>query len=325
MRVAVVIPCYKVKNKIKNVIEQIDPIVQRIYVIDDKCPENSGKFVSESIVDDRVKVIYHETNLGVGGAVVTGYKQAIADQFDIVVKIDGDGQMDPSIIDVFLAPILEKRYDYAKGNRFYKIEDVQKMPAIRIVGNAVLSFFSKISTGYWHVFDPTNGYTAISVECLKVLDLDKVDKRYFFESDLLFRLSIVGALVKDVPMKAIYEDEKSNLRIKKIIIPFIFGHCLNFYKRVVYDYFLRDFSLASLSLVFSILLLTFGTVFGAYEWIFSIQRDTPATSGTVMLAALPIIIGSQLFLNFLSYDISKSNYKNNASFPLKGFLSGNNI
>lgn len=325
MRVAVVIPCYKVKRKIGAVIEKIGPIVHRIYVVDDNCPENSGKFISETICDDRIKVIFHEKNLGVGGAVITGYKQAILDQFEIVVKIDGDGQMDPEIIDIFLAPIQERRYDYAKGNRFYKIEDVKKMPTIRIVGNAILSFFSKISTGYWHIFDPTNGYTAISVECLKVVDLDKVSRRFFFESDLLFRLSIVGAMVKDVPMRAIYEDEESSLKIKKIIIPFIFGHCSNFYKRVIYDYFLRDFSLATLSLVTSILFIAFGVIFGAYQWIFSFKSEIPATSGTVMLAALPIIIGSQLFLNFLNYDISKSNYKKSATFPIKGPESGNNF
>lgn len=325
MKIAVVIPCYKVKTKIKNVIEQIGPIVDCIYVIDDKCPDHSGKFVQETIFDDRVKVIFHESNQGVGGAVITAYKQAISDQFDIVVKIDGDGQMDPAIINVFLAPILERRYDYTKGNRFYKIEDVQKMPLIRIAGNAILSFFSKISTGYWHIFDPTNGYTAISVECLKAIDLDKVSKRYFFESDLLFRLSIVGATVKDVPMKAIYDDEESSLKIKKIIVPFILGHCANLYKRLVYDYFLRDFSLASLSLVSSILLIAFGTFFGAYHWIFSFQQNTPATSGTVMLAALPIIIGSQFFLHFLSYDISKSNYKLSATFPIKRLAIENNF
>ena len=318
MLTSVVIPCYRVKAKILGVIRSIGPEVQRIYVIDDKCPEFSGQYVLENINDPRVKVIFHSENQGVGGAVVTGYKCAIEEEMDIVVKVDGDGQMDVKFIPMFISPIVAFQFDYTKGNRFYKLDDVKKMPLIRLFGNAVLSFFNKFSTGYWHLFDPTNGYTAISVACIKNLDLDKLSKRYFFESDLLFRLSIIGANVNDIPMKAVYDDEQSSLRISRIILPFIKGHIENFLKRLFYDYILRDFSIATISLFLGLVLTFFGTIFGSYHWYIAVSSHTIATSGTVMLAALPIIIGTQLILNFLNYDISKSRSRNRATFYNKG-------
>lgn len=317
MKVSVVIPCYKVKSKILSVIEAIGDEVVRIYVVDDKCPESSGQFVKENSFDPRVQVLFHEKNLGVGGAVTTGYKAAIHEGMDIVVKIDGDGQMNPKLLHSFISPILAQQYDYTKGNRFYRLGDVQQMPIIRLFGNAVLSFFNKVSTGYWHLFDPTNGYTAISVACLKNLELDKVSQRYFFESDLLFRLGIIGANVKDIPMKAVYDDEESNLKIQKIILPFLKGHIENYLKRLFYDYVLRDFSIATVSLVAGVSLTTFGTIFGIYHWCKAIEEHSAASSGTVMLAALPVIIGTQLVLNYLNYDINKSRSKSRATFSIK--------
>ena len=317
MKISVVIPSYKVKSKILGVLEKIGPEVERIYIVDDKCPESSGDFVKANSKDPRVLVLYHEKNQGVGGAVITGYKKAIEEDMDIVVKIDGDGHMYPDLLYTFTTPIEAHQYDYTKGNRFYRIDDVKKMPIIRLLGNTALSFVTKASTGYWQLFDPTNGYTAISVECLRNLDLDKTSKRYFFESDLLFRLNIVGANIKDIPMTAIYEDEESNLKISKILFPFIKGHTKNFIKRILYDYFLRDFSLATVTLVFGILFLIFGVSFGTFHWIKALNEHTVATSGTVMLAALPVIIGTQLILSFINYDISKSGSRHRATFEIK--------
>lgn len=317
MNIAVVIPSYKVKNKILDVIKEIGPEISKIYVVDDKCPEKTGEFVISNVLDPRVKVLFNEVNQGVGGAVVRGYNEAILEKMDVVVKIDGDGQMNPKLISNFTLPIILHQADYAKGNRFFRYEDVNKMPIIRLLGNTVLSFLNKVSTGYWQLFDPTNGFTAISVPCLESLDLEKVSKRYFFESDLLFRLGIIGACVKDVPMKAIYEDEESNLKIRNILIPFLKGHIRNFTKRITYDYFVRDFSVATISLVTGIPLIIFGFLFGFWHWYTAVSEHVGATSGTVMLAALPIIIGTQLVLNFLNYDMSKSKNNGVATFALR--------
>lgn len=303
--IGVVIPCYKVKKHILGVIEKIGGSVAKIYVVDDKCPESSGSYVLENCLDKRVEVIFNNENQGVGGAVISGYRASLADNMDIVVKIDGDGQMDPYLIDDFVNPILKELSDYTKGNRFYDIEGLRGMPKIRIFGNAVLSFMTKFSSGYYNIFDPTNGYTAISAFALKRLNFDKLSRRYFFESDILFRLNIINAKVVDVPMVAVYEDEESNLNIKKIIIPFLKGHIRNASKRIFYNYFLRDFSVASIELIGGVSLTTFGVLYGFFSWYKSIFHNELASSGTVMLSALPIILGMQLFIGFYQADIER--------------------
>jgi glycosyltransferase involved in cell wall biosynthesis len=301
--IAAVIPSFKVKNSILKVIEGIGPEVHLIYVIDDCCPDGSGDFVEQFCRDPRVTVVRHTSNQGVGGAVMTGYKSAMEAGADIMIKLDGDGQMDPALIKNFIAPILRKEADYTKGNRFYDLETLKSMPSARLFGNAVLSFMTKFSSGYYHVFDPTNGYTAISATAARMLPLSKISRRYFFESDILFRLNTIGAVVTDIPMAAVYGDEISNLHIRKILFPFLKGHFLNFSKRVFYNYFLRGFSIATLELVVGLVMLIFGTLFGLQAWYFSSAHANVASSGTVMLSALPIILGVQLLLSFLHYDI----------------------
>jgi glycosyltransferase involved in cell wall biosynthesis len=301
--VAVVIPCYRVVPTVLEVLRQVGPEANRIYCIDDACPEQSGRHIEKQCRDPRVKVICHQKNQGVGGATITGFRAALADGAEIVVKIDGDGQMDPALLPRFLNPILAGRADYCKGNRFFSVESVQSMPAIRLLGNALLSFISKLSSGYWNIFDPTNGYVAIHSRVLAELPLDKIHQRYFFESDMLFRLNTIGAVVEDVPMKARYADEYSSLRIGRVLLPFLFNHARNFGKRIVYNHFLRNFSAASVELAFGLASLLFGVVFGAVRWWHSFQTGVPVTAGTVMLAALPVILGSQLLLSFLNYDV----------------------
>lgn len=301
--IAVVIPCYKVTKHIKAVIDQIPANVDKIYVVDDCCPEKSGDYIQENCTDSRLHILRHEENAGVGGAMITGYKQAIHDNMDIVIKIDGDGQMDPALIPVFIDPIISGEADYTKGNRFYNLEEIHQMPKIRLVGNAVLSLLNKLSSGYWDIFDPTNGYTAIHADALKRIPFDKLSNRYFFESDMLFRLNIIRAKVVDVAMDAKYGDEESNLKIKTIIGDFLGKHVKNIIKRIFYNYFLRDMSVASIELALGILLLMFGSIFGIYHWIHSIRYEVYTSTGTVMLAVLPVIIGIQFLLSFLAFDI----------------------
>jgi dolichol-phosphate mannosyltransferase len=299
---AVVIPCFKVRAHILNVIAGIGPEVDAIYVVDDACPDASGALVERDVQDPRVTVLYHEVNQGVGGATVTGMRRAIADGAKIIVKMDGDGQMDPAMLPVLIETVRSGEADHAKGNRFFDPGGLADMPAVRLIGNAGLSFLAKLSTGYWQSFDPTNGYFAIHAEVARRLPLHKIHKRYFFETDLLFRLSTLRARVVDVPMPAIYGEETSNLRIGQILLPFLAGHLRNVFKRVGYNYFLRDFNIASLELMASIVLISFGLAFGLANW----SSDEAATAGTVMLAGLPLILGVQLLLAFVGYDIQSS-------------------
>lgn len=302
--VDVVIPAYRVKDQILDVLIRMPDLVRKIYVVDDACPDGSGDHVEAQCRDSRVIVLRNNSNLGVGGAVLTGYSAALKNGADIVIKVDGDGQMDPSLIYKFVAPIAEGRADYTKGNRFFDIRALTKMPVLRLIGNAGLSFMSKFSTGYWNIFDPTNGYTAIGRSALSHLPLEKISKRYFFETDILFRLNSIRAVVRDVPMDAVYGDEKSSLRIGRALPEFAFKHGINLVKRIFYNYFLRDFSIASVELVLGSIALGFGTTFGLHEWHLSISTGEPSTAGTVMISALSLIMGMQFLLAFLAHDIS---------------------
>lgn len=297
------IPSFRVTDHILEVLKNIGPEVERIYVIDDACPDKSGEFVKKNSTDKRVQVLFHETNQGVGGAVVTGYIAALADNADVVVKVDGDGQMDPGLILTIAKPVLEGNADYSKGNRFDSLEDLFSMPKARIFGNAVLSLWSKLSSGYWNITDPTNGFTAIHRKALEAIQLDKLRKTYFFESDLLFRLSIVNAVVMDVPMVSVYGNEKSNLKIRKVIFEFPWRHTVNLHKRIFYKYYLREWSVASFELPIGIGLTIFGAWFGLARYFEASGAGQATTAGQVTLSALALILGVQLLLSFLAYDV----------------------
>jgi dolichol-phosphate mannosyltransferase len=303
--VAVVIPCYRASATLANVISRIGQEVWRIYCVDDASPDRTIEAIEAATrMDPRVRLIGRAQNGGVGAAVVDGIKAALADGAQIIVKIDSDGQMNPAFIPQFIAPIASGESDYVKGNRFFELDRVLKMPPLRLVGNAGLSFLTKLSTGYWDVFDPTNGYVAIHAEVARLLPLDRLHQRYFFESDLLFRLSTIRARVVELPLETVYESEESHLSELRCFITFPFLHGRNFLKRLFYNFFLRSFSTASLSIVGGIVLLAFAVIFGGLHWVDSIRTGEPATAGTVMLSALPLLASVQLLLNFLAQDVA---------------------
>jgi len=302
-KIAVVIPCYRVRKHVLGVLASIGPEVSSIYCVDDACPDGSGELVEAECSDPRVRVLRHEMNGGVGAATLSGYYAAVLEGADVIVKIDGDGQMDPALIGQFVEPILKGSADYVKGNRFFDLEDHHGMPALRLFGNASLSFLNKLSSGYWNIFDPTNGYTAIHATVARRLLDRPIARRYFFESDMLFHLYLMRAVVADMPMRARYGDERSSLQVHKILLPFFARHLRNAVKRISIQYFLRDFSLASIEFALGMLTFLFGTAFGLTAWVQSINSQEPATAGTVMVAALPVIVGIQLILNAVNYDI----------------------
>ncbi len=303
--VAVVIPSYKVREHIEKVVRELGPEVDRIYVVDDCCPQSSGDFV-ESLGLRRVVVLRHQENQGVGGAVVTGYRRASEDGFRVIVKIDGDGQMDARQIPALVAPILSGSADYTKGNRLFDLSYVRSMPPVRLFGNAALSFINKMVSGYWGVMDPTNGFTALHGALVPFLPLDKLAKRYFFESDMLFHLGTLRAVVRDVPIPAIYGNEVSNLRVGRTLREFPTQYAIRFLKRIFFTYFLRDFNAGSFAFLAGFPLFVFGVCFGVWAWMHAAAAGSVASSGTVMLAALPFAVGVQLLIGFLAFDVSNS-------------------
>jgi glycosyltransferase involved in cell wall biosynthesis len=301
--IAVVIPCYRVRQQILGVLSAIGPECDAVYVIDDGCPEHSGALVEAECRDPRVRVIHHDRNQGVGAATLTGYRAAIADGAELIVRLDGDGQMDPALIPRLVQPILDGEADYTKGNRFFDLEGLRPMPAIRLFGNSLLSFASKLSSGYWDIFDPNNGFTAIHAAVIRQIPMEKLSQGWFFESDILFRLGIVRAVVRDVPMPARYGDESSSLVVRRVIGEFALKHLVNTAKRIIYNYYLRNFNMASIEIALGLVFVFAGTWFGAARWAAGSQAGVPSTSGTVMLAALPVIVGVQFVLAFLNYDL----------------------
>ena len=274
-----------------------------IVIVDDCCPQDTGAFVSATITDERVIVEKTARNLGVGGAMKIGYKRALAEGCEIIAKIDGDGQLDPKLLPLFIAPIAAGKADYTKGNRFFSLESLRQMPWVRLFGNAVLSFVTKASTGYWNLMDPTNGYTAIHSNVLRLLPLHKIADRYFFETDMLFRLNTLRACVVEVPMRAIYQSEGSNLRISSACLMFPKEHIIRFCKRIFYSYFLRDFNLCSLQLITGCLFVLGGAIFGGYHWILGEFSGRATPTGTIMISVLPIILGFEMLLSASSYDV----------------------
>ncbi len=235
---------------------------------------------------------------------MTGYRRALAEQADIVVKIDGDGQMDPALIPAFVRPLAAGLADYAKGNRFFWLDGLAEMPHLRLFGNAVLSFIAKLATGYWNLMDPTNGYTAIHRTALAALPLSRIDRRYFFESDMLFRLYTIRAVALDVPMRAHYGTETSSLSVRRAAVSFPLLYANRLAKRFFYAYVLRDFNAGSAATVLGALLVFAGAAFGAVKWLASYASGVPSTTGSVMLAAIPLLLGGHLLISAFNYDIA---------------------
>lgn len=302
-KIGVVIPAFRVKNQILHVLNSLDKAITHICVVDDACPEGSGKYVENNCDDDRVVVLYNQNNAGVGGAVKEGYRYFLEHEVDVVIKIDGDGQMDSRLIPQLVTPILNGEADYTKGNRFYSLQSVQTMPKIRLIGNIVLSFLSKAASGYWNIFDPNNGFLAINSSVLRQLDLNQISNRYFFESDMLFRLNLIRAKVVDIPMTAHYGDERSNLSIWKALFEFPYKHLRNLIRRIFVTYFIRDFSIPSIQLTLGVLFTFMGSVIGIHNYLRSQELGISTAPGTLILFALLMFIGVQLLMSFVSHDI----------------------
>ena len=297
-----IVPCYKVRDHISRVIARMPAWIEGVVCVDDACPEGSGDFIERNITDPRVRVVRLLKNQGVGGATLAGYAEADRLGGRILVKVDGDDQMDLSYLSQLIAPILLGEADYAKGNRFTSISHLQAMPGVRVLGNAALSFAAKVSTGYWNVFDPTNGFTAIEASVARRVMEKRVSKRFFFETDLLYHLGTLRAVVRDVPMPARYGEEISNIRIGAIVGPFALKHLTNFLQRILGQYFVRDFNVATLELLAGAALFLFGLGYGLH-WLAIRDPHQAASAGVVMAAALPVIVGVQLLLQAMNFDV----------------------
>jgi dolichol-phosphate mannosyltransferase len=302
--IVVVIPAYRVERELGVVLANIPAFVRHIIVVNDASPDKTAEIAANAAIRDaRIHLVSHAKNQGVGGAMISGYKKALELEAQVVVKVDGDGQMNPSDISSLILPLVEGKADFSKGNRFHNFRELAKMPPIRRIGNVGLSFLVKAATGYWNCFDPTNGFLAIRGEVLAKLPFERLAHDYFFEISQLCQLYHLRAVIGDVPLPAHYAREKSSLSIQRVLIKFpprLLGALL---RRMALHYFLYDFSMGSIYLLTGLPLLLFGLIFGSIKWAAYASRSTPAPTGTVMLATLPVILGIQLLLSVSAIDL----------------------
>jgi dolichol-phosphate mannosyltransferase len=301
-KIAIIIPMYNVANHILDVLAEIPNMVDLIIAVDDQSRDNTVELVNQTS-DPRIHLIQHEQNQGVGGAMKTGFQYAIENNVTICIKIDGDGQMPIEYLPELIEPIRKGKADFSKGNRFSDIESILNMPWIRRVGNLGLSFLTKAASGYWNTFDPTNGFFAIDGKMLAKINPAQLHNRYFFESSLLCALYQHRAVIEEIAMPARYGNEKSSLSEFKALVEFPPMLFTKFMRRIWLRYFVMDFSIASISLLTGFILSLFGAIWGIYWWNQSHLTGIPSTTGTVIIATIPIILGFQLILQFITIDI----------------------
>ena len=313
-----IVPAYKASETASRVVEKLMSEVDHVLVVDDGCPDNTGQSVIRVHgQSSSVSILFLESNQGVGAAMKSGFDWALEQQFGVIIKVDADDQMDISRIQEMRAVIENGKADMVKGNRFDSVKDLEKMPLLRIIGNACLSLFAKISTGLWTVNDPTNGYLAISRPALEAVQHQKLSNGFFFESDLLFRLGLSNCNVYELPMPAIYGNEKSNLRIHRVLFSFPLLHARNTVKRITYKYFVREWSLGTLNILGALLMFVLAIILGIDALRLIETTGNPITAGQAVGVSLTAILGFQLLLAFLSYDVQMEK-RNGQRFSIPG-------
>jgi len=302
--VAAVVPAYNVSRELPDVLRAMPALFTTVIVVDDASTDDTAAVAERyAQIDPRIVVVRHEQNQGVGGAMVSGFRHAIEAGADVVVKVDGDGQMPLWLVPQLVQPLIDGTADYTKGNRFRDFQAIRTMPLLRRLGNVILSFLTKAATGYWHCFDPNNGFVAIRADVLSQIPLDKIDRTYFFETSMLSHLYILGAVVKEIPMPARYAGETSSLSIGRVVRQFPGRLLWSLARRLVLKNFVYDFNLESFHFATGVPLLLAGLIYGGYNWWWYSSRHLGAPVGTVVLSALLITLGAQLLISAVNLDL----------------------
>jgi len=302
--IAVVVPAYREEALIAQTILGIPDYVDQIIVVDDCSPDRTSE-VAASVATERVSIIRLEQNQGVGGAIITGHTQAMRNGADIMVVMAGDDQMDPHELPRLLEPILERGYGFSKGNRFYPAAETANMPRHRLFGNMVLTLMQKSSSGYWHIVDPQNGYTAVTRESLELIPLNQVSRRYEFENDLLIWLNIANVRAKDVNIPARYGSEISTIQLHTAVPRIMWLLFRGFWRRLWFKHFLWSFSPIGIMFVLGLFFVLIGLAVGLWASYYALGGDSP-TAGTTVLAVVPFMSGFYLLVQALVLDIQAS-------------------
>ena len=301
-KIGVVIPCFQGGKVTKTIINEALDYADKVVLIDDACPFGTGKSISEVVKSEKLKVLFNSINKGVGYSTKKGFGWLIKEGCDLIIKIDADGQLDPKDIYPMCSPILEGKCEATKGNRFGNIENAMLIPKIRLFGILILSFITKLSTGYWDLFDPTNGYICFKQEILANINMDKIDNRYFFETDLLFRCSLNNVKITNVNVDIKYLPNISTLNPITQAPIFLIKHVKRVIKRIVYQYFIFDFNPGSIELILSFATGVLAVFIGLNSLLKSRIHQIPMSSGNSSLFTIACILAIQLFISFIYYD-----------------------
>jgi glycosyltransferase involved in cell wall biosynthesis len=303
--VTCVIPAYKAAATIVDVVRGALQVCDNVIVVDDACPQNSGDVASVEFARElRVHVIRHPQNLGVGGAMKTGLRRAVEMGADFIVKIDSDGQMDPRYVpDLVRLLELNPKIALVKGNRFIDGSIARVMPGLRLIGNSALTLLVRMTTGYWSGIDPTNGFLVMRARSLERISLDSLSDRYYFEISLLCAFGMRKVEIAEAEIPAVYNSAPSSLSIARVLLTFPFALAGSFVKRILWQYLIADMNVGSLLLLVGITLTSLSAYFGISWWHQALQSGIPTTPGSAILAFAPLMMGFQLLLNALLYDV----------------------
>ena len=302
--VAVVVPAFDEERLVASTVQTVPAFVDRIYVVDDASRDATAERAAGG--DSRVEVIRHERNQGVGAAIVSGYKRARDDGMEVTAVMAADGQMDPGDLETLVRAVASGETDYSKANRLFTGQAWELIPKTRYLGNAMLSFLTKIASGYWHVADSQSGFTAVNLETLRLLDLDRLYPRYGFPNDILVHLNVWNRRVRDYPSRPIYGvGERSGIRLWKVVPTISWLLCKGFFWRMREKYIIRDFHPLVLFYTLGLLLLTVGVGLGIAEVVLRILGN-PVPVATIVLVALLVVSGLQLLLFAMWFDMESN-------------------
>ncbi|MBT8224867.1 MAG: glycosyltransferase family 2 protein [Dactylosporangium sp.] len=303
-KIAAVVPAFNEAKLIGQTIGTMPDFVDFIVVVNDRSTDETSE-LARATGDQRVVVIDHERNTGVGGSIIDGHVKALELGADIDVVMAGDAQMDPAHLPALLDPICDHGYEFAKANRFFSRTSYAGMPMIRMLGSIGLSFATKVATGYWNLFDPQNGYTAVRRTALERIDLNRVARGYEFENDLLVWLNIANARAKDVPVPARYGNESSTMRIGRVILPIGGLLIRGFWRRMILKHVLPSFSAVALLFFSGLALIGFGATVGV--WVVAETLGPPvASTASVLMSVGPLLTGIHMLISAMTLDIQST-------------------
>jgi glycosyltransferase involved in cell wall biosynthesis len=299
-KIGVVVPAFNEEKLIEQTILQVPDYIDKIVVVDDASKDKTSKILSKLKNRNELSIIQHKENQGVGSSIMDGYLKLIDDNLDIAVVMAGDNQMDPKYLPKLLDSLIENNFDVAKGNRYLNTKELKSMPSYRFFGNIVITFFTKLASGYWSIFDTLNGYVASRMSVLKLIEFNKIKKRYDFEISMLINLNILGAKIVDVPIPAVYGTEVSDLKVWRVLPGLMKTLFFGFWRRIFYKYIFYNTHPISIFLIFGLLFQLIGFLIGI--WSIVATKGHP-TASSALLAVLPFLLGFQLALTAIIIDI----------------------